>query len=708
MQMQQTQMQMQMGQMGMPHQMGHQGQLMMQAQMQPMQPQVPPQAPQAAAGPAPTKSKGIKLKNATLARLTPKTGGEDDGSRGADASKDDAQQKAARSPVVPIKAPVVQEAASKRLSLKPADSIFDRSLMLRIWRSHKGELHSAVSGLHTNLRPGEKGSNQPAPQGTPVDKRRNPRDRRDEPNDRSSLFGTDMKTGKKKPNEPMLKVSDKGYRITEPTKREDELERRVRGLLNKICPDNLKTIVDRLATIELHKAEELEFVIKIIFGKALAEPHYCETYADMVFALRTRYPEFPPESEGEKAQTFTRVLLNTCQEEFESLPTSFEATEQEKEKMTADDLRLELKRRKDKMLANMKFIGNLFLRQLLAVKVIGQVVHDLIGIKEKLPEEHMIECVCELLQAIGHTLDATAHGKVLMTQFSARLVDLKRSADRDGKAMYSKRIQFQIQDLLDLRGNGWAKKLFKEQAKTKEEVRKDAAAEARKQAKGGGPDAMFSTQIAGVRPAYIEASRAPGQGQRTRRQGEIIWDQAYVKRICQYFGDDKNGEELEDNWKKASPSSTQTKQGIEWLLDAGFNDKVKEDSLAEVVTELLARRVVSWQHLADALCPFLEGLEDMRIDVPHCDLFFHSLLSRLILKFGREFNSTILTPLSAEGQTPDHTWRLLVGAFRKCKQAGGEPGLRKCLDHNDLAQLAAKVRKCKPGELKSQLQEEGL
>ncbi|CAE8733580.1 unnamed protein product, partial [Polarella glacialis] len=69
---------------------------------------------------------------------------------------------------------------------------------------------------------------------------------------------------------------------------------KVRSLLNKICPDNLKTIVERLATIELNKAEELEIVIRIIFQKALAEPHYCETYADMVFALRTRYPEFRP------------------------------------------------------------------------------------------------------------------------------------------------------------------------------------------------------------------------------------------------------------------------------------------------------------------------------------------------------------------------------------------------------------------------------
>ena len=39
--------------------------------------------------------------------------------------------------------------------------------------------------------------------------------------------------------------------------------------------------------------------------------------------------------------------------------------------------------------------------------IASEVVHDLVGIKEgnALPEEHMIECVCELLQAIGFTLD---------------------------------------------------------------------------------------------------------------------------------------------------------------------------------------------------------------------------------------------------------------------------------------------------------------
>ena len=126
---------------------------------------------------------------------------------------------------------------------------------------------------------------------------------------------------------------------------------RVRALLNKICPDNLKTIVETLASIELQKAEELEYVIKIIFGKALVEPHYCETYADMVFALRTRYPEFPAENEGEKPHSFTRVLLNTVQNEFESLPTTFEPTDDDKAKFpNPEDLQIEMKKRKGKHL----------------------------------------------------------------------------------------------------------------------------------------------------------------------------------------------------------------------------------------------------------------------------------------------------------------------------------------------------------------------
>jgi hypothetical protein len=239
--------------------------------------------------------------------------------------------------------------------------------------------------------------------------------------------------------------------VVMPPRREDVIERRARSLLNKISSKNFEIIVEQLGHIELEKAHELEIIIKMIFRKALVEPQHSETYANLVYALRMQYPEFPPEKEGERAQTFTRMLLTTCQNEFESCPLSLDPALDEKQRLPADDLSIEMKRRKDKILAVLKLTGHLFMMHLLAAKVIGTVVHDLIGIRYSLPTEHQIDCVCELLQLVCHTLDSTQHGKLLMSQFVARLMELKLCTVHGGKAAFSKRVQFKIQNLLDLR-----------------------------------------------------------------------------------------------------------------------------------------------------------------------------------------------------------------------------------------------------------------
>ena len=205
--------------------------------------------------------------------------------------------------------------------LTPPDKIYDKELMLRVWRLQRSEVHPAVLGLGVAERPWR-------------------------PNPRSA---NNSEIRRPERDSPVLKQSEKAYRITKPTSPMEALDRNVCALLNKICPENLDTIVEKLANIELQKAAELECVIKTIFGKALVEPHYCETYADMVFALQKRYPEFPPENEGERPLTFTRVMLNTVQNEFESLPTTFEPTDDDKAKFPdPEDLQREMKKRKDK------------------------------------------------------------------------------------------------------------------------------------------------------------------------------------------------------------------------------------------------------------------------------------------------------------------------------------------------------------------------
>merc|ERR1719326_1347235 len=93
---------------------------------------------------------------------------------------------------------------------------------------------------------------------------------------------------------------------------------------------------------------------------------------------------------------------------------------------------------------------------------------------------------------------------MLMAQFSARLQDLKYSKNEQTGVAYTKRIQFQIQDLVELRNNNWQKKLLKDIAKTRDEVRKDAAKESRMKA----GEVLFETKTVGVRPAYIDELKA--------------------------------------------------------------------------------------------------------------------------------------------------------------------------------------------------------
>jgi hypothetical protein len=196
--------------------------------------------------------------------------------------------------------------------------------------------------------------------------------------------------------------------------------------------------------------------------------------------------------------TFRAALINSCQNEFESLSSTLTFSAEALDGLDAEGVQALKKKRKDRVLANMRFIGQLFLRELLSAKIMGSVIQDLSTCDKAdlFPEEPMVECICELLTTIGYTLDASPVGKKALSTVCSRLKELK------SKGLYSKRIQFLIQDLLDLRQAGWARKTFKAAATTKHEVKmqqeKDLAASA-----WGLPKVDGELQIAGARPQYM-------------------------------------------------------------------------------------------------------------------------------------------------------------------------------------------------------------
>jgi len=307
----------------------------------------------------------------------------------------------------------------------------------------------------------------------------------------------------------LFAASAKAYRRGMAQGREAELKRRVQSLLNKIAPDNLATIACKIGDTKVVSSEELKTVIALIMKKALAEPHYCETYADLVCRLMFEMPEFPSESDG-KPVTFKSILLIVTQDEYKHLSRdSFDITEEEKEGKSKEELDLVRKKRKDRCLATMRFIGHLFLRKLLSSSIIGQILRELAFCgdegKLKLPGEHILECICELLNSIGYTLDTEHAGGPTIEQVYGRLSDLQQLKDKKGKGVYPRRIQFMIRDVIETRAAGWQKKSFKAAAKTKEEIRQ-AQCDQRTQKTDGS-----EVVILGQRPIWMIATAGGGK-----------------------------------------------------------------------------------------------------------------------------------------------------------------------------------------------------
>lgn len=285
--------------------------------------------------------------------------------------------------------------------------------------------------------------------------------------------------------------SANAYRVGSQAQSEMEaMKRQVQSLLNKVCPENMSTIVEKISAVEVHGRAELEAIIELIFKKAVTEPHYSETYADLVFSLKSVFPDFP-DAEGGKPVTFRSLVLNICQNEFEELLAASEKAEEGEDQEDA-------KRRKDRMCANMKFVGHLYLRQLLSTKVVGSIICELVcfGEDEVSPEEHALECACELLLTAGYTMDTTPAGQTALEMACTKLKELKEKKSANGKGKYCKRIQFMIQDVLETRAKGWTKKVFKATAKTKDELRETHE-------RASGQHAVAEHIVTGKRPVYL-------------------------------------------------------------------------------------------------------------------------------------------------------------------------------------------------------------
>merc|ERR1712224_1114967 len=101
---------------------------------------------------------------------------------------------------------------------------------------------------------------------------------------------------------------------------------------------------------------------------------------------------------------------------------------------------------KKRTLANIKFIGELFLRELVALKVVWCIIDGMLS--KEVPQEHDIEQVLELLNTVGHSLEQQVQGKERLSDCLRSLANLTNLKPR---------LRFLIQDVLELQEHNWMK-----------------------------------------------------------------------------------------------------------------------------------------------------------------------------------------------------------------------------------------------------------
>lgn len=200
---------------------------------------------------------------------------------------------------------------------------------------------------------------------------------------------------------------------------------------------------EELVGLRVHEGGGMDQVSSLLLERALSDPSQAHGCAVIAGTLHNHH-----------ADMFSREFLNTCRAKFGDFPPSLAGTG-----ALAGVDAAEHEQAKESMLAIVMFVGHLFEWQLLPIRVVAKVFRDCIGSADEgdhVPEEHLVECACELLHIAGGDLDHTVLGKALVTRVLNRLSDLAVKRDMaSGASMHRETLKEQFHKIAERRSNDW-------------------------------------------------------------------------------------------------------------------------------------------------------------------------------------------------------------------------------------------------------------
>eukprot|EP00929_Paragymnodinium_shiwhaense_P119685 TRINITY_DN91579_c0_g1_i1.p1 TRINITY_DN91579_c0_g1~~TRINITY_DN91579_c0_g1_i1.p1 ORF type:complete len:578 (-),score=143.94 TRINITY_DN91579_c0_g1_i1:102-1835(-) len=227
----------------------------------------------------------------------------------------------------------------------------------------------------------------------------------------------------------------------------EKTERQIKSVLNKMTRDTFDKLYVQLVDccVKSEAGEEVvEIVARTVFSKATVQHSFVEMYADVCSKLSEDL-----QAAGNEVN-FRRVLLDQCQQSFNQ-HLEMPALEPGLDRETEYE---HIVRYKTKMLGNVKLIGQLLHRKMLSPKILFHVAEELLTISSA----EALETLAAFLRTIGAAFDTPSWNGFARLEGVFMRIELMAQDTSKVEA----RLRCLLQDVLDLRKNGWKERKLPE------------------------------------------------------------------------------------------------------------------------------------------------------------------------------------------------------------------------------------------------------
>ncbi|KAL4141124.1 hypothetical protein PRNP1_014246 [Phytophthora ramorum] len=346
--------------------------------------------------------------------------------------------------------------------------------------------------------------------------------------------------------------------------------------------------------------------------------------------------------------TFTRLLVNRCQGEFEKT-NKHTGPQDEKKEEEVDPRRREIlaMRAKAKMLGNIRFIGELYKVDLIKQSGVQGCIFYLLGLElipgedgqevqaqaVRFPDEEDLEALCKMLATAGKRFDQPKT-KTIMKIIILRMVELSEDERLPSRA------RFLVKDVLETRDHMWEPRRKELQQQTLDEVRREAQ-KLQQQGKNAQHDdvqrrrhktRISSVQLAKQSSNLIVAKKEEPEEPEDDDDKELSPAQmaSRIKNIIHEYISILDLDEATTCVQELAVDPYHV-EFAEQAMNTALEGKTRErEHAVELLVGLYERGALDANSIQAALVSVMEFLEDMRIDLPLIHQYSALIFGRLV------------------------------------------------------------------------------